>query len=167
MERLPDVNAALQLGVSLRPKGVIVKGVTGSNEKEVGSLTQALEELRKTFQVEEEIKKTKELQIKAIVTLSKVETLQARMKVSLAEGLKAVIVKGNNDKMLEVEDALLLQAIIPGAMGLLRLKAALEVTKPLLKIVCSKATTVKGPRLPLPKRRTSLPRDRQPRAQRK
>ncbi|KAL6010513.1 hypothetical protein ACLOJK_000947 [Asimina triloba] len=86
-----------------------------------------LEESRKTFQVEEEIRKAEELQLRVTVALSREEPLQVGMKVSLAKGLRVAIVEADVSKMLEVEDALLPWAIIPGATGLLRLKATLEV----------------------------------------
>ncbi|KAL5983669.1 hypothetical protein ACLOJK_017760 [Asimina triloba] len=62
------------------------------------------------------------------------KVLQARMKVFSVEGPKAMLVKANDGKMLEIADALLLRTIIPGAAGLLRLSRTPKALKPLSKL---------------------------------
>ncbi|KAL5990371.1 hypothetical protein ACLOJK_011271 [Asimina triloba] len=68
------------------------------------------------------------------------------MEVSLTKDPRVVIVEVDDDNMLEVEDALPLRAVIPTTTGLLRLKGALEASKPSLKVISLEATLAKGPK---------------------
>ncbi|KAL6004541.1 hypothetical protein ACLOJK_005096 [Asimina triloba] len=88
-----------------------------------------------------------ELKIRATIVLSQEEAFQAGMKVSLAEGPRAVLVKANDGKMLEVEDVLPLWVVIPRAVGLLRLPATSKASKPLFKVIRLRAVIAKGPKV--------------------
>ncbi|KAL5992594.1 hypothetical protein ACLOJK_013513 [Asimina triloba] len=116
-----------------REKLVDILEASSQQKGQETAFKEALEELRKTFNEEEKIRKAEELQLRAVVALSREKALQVVMEVSTVKGPKAVVVESDDNKMLEVEDTLLLGAVIPEAASLLRLKATPETLKPLLE----------------------------------